>query len=390
MVDGATGGETAARAAALWLTLCRVSLLFVLSASAALYVQYLDPANAAFCGLGSGCEAVRRAGFSYFFGSPLLSLPLVGLIAYGTVLAVSIGAPRSRWTFYLSALGAAGAVVLIGLQALLVHAYCWLCLVVDLGAIFCALFSFLGDREGRGTPEGARDALRPMAWSALAIVSIAAPVVWVKVKPAPPVPAAIRALYEPGKINVVEFADFECPFCRKFHPALQSVLRAYPKERVHFVRRHVPLPSHEDAPAAARAAICAEAQGKGEELADKLMDMELSPAAERRAAVGLGLDIGAWDRCIASSEVTARIEADTKLLKDAGMQGLPTTYVQGKRLLGAVSETALRDAFDKAAAGEAESGVPAPVYVALVLAVLGAVAWIGRAPRVTVSHEPSA
>lgn len=387
MAEATVNQGRTAPATALWMGLCRLSLLFVLAASAALYVQYLDPAEAAFCGLGSGCEAVRRAGFSYFFGSRFLSLPLVGLVAYGAVLWASLAAPRSRWTYWLTAAGAAGAVVLIGLQALFVHAFCWLCLVVDVGALFAAVFAHLDDREKLGKPEDARDPLRPVTWMVLAIVSIAAPVMWVAVKPVPPVPSVIAALYEPGKINVVEFADFECPFCRKLHPVLQEVLKSYPKERVHFVRKHVPLPSHEDAQPAARAVICAEEQGKGEELAGKLMDMELSPAAERRAAVGLGVDVERFDRCIASSSPDARIEADTKLLKEAGMQGLPTTYVQGKRLLGAVSGAALRDAFDKAAAGSEEVGVPAPVYAVLVLAALALLAWLGRSPRVTVRHD---
>jgi uncharacterized membrane protein len=388
----ATGNEARTeQATALWSGLCRLALLFVLAASAALYVQYLDPAEAAFCGLGSGCEAVRRAGFSYFFGSRFLSLPLFGLVAYGTVLVTSLAAPRSRWTYFFTASGAAGAVVLIGLQALFVHAFCWLCLVVDVGALFAALFAHLDDREKLGKPEDARDPLRPVTWMALAIVSIAAPVVWVSVKPAPPVPSVIRALYEPGKINVVEFADFECPFCRKLHPVLQEVLKSYPKDRVRFVRKHVPLPSHEDAPAAARAVICAEEQGKGEELAGKLMELDpLSATGERRAAVGIGVDVERFDRCVASSAPNARIEADTKLLQAAGMQGLPTTYVQGKRLLGAVSEAALRDAFDKAAAGDTDTGLPAPLYVTLVLAALAAIAWLGRSARVTVRHERSA
>src|SRR5271170_7237340 len=80
---------------------CRVAVLFALAASAALYVQYLNPAQAAFCGLNSGCEAVRKSGFSYF-GSPLLSIPLVGLVAYATVFWAWLRAPAATWTVALT------------------------------------------------------------------------------------------------------------------------------------------------------------------------------------------------------------------------------------------------------------------------------------------------
>src|SRR6185503_6117111 len=96
--------------------------------------------------------------------------------------------------------------------------------------------------------------------------------------------AVVRAVYEPGKINVVEFADFECPYCRALHPVLKRVIQDYPADRVHFVRKHVPLEMHELARPAARAAVCTEEQGKGEAMADALVQAELSEAAIRRAA----------------------------------------------------------------------------------------------------------
>src|SRR3954451_11336090 len=112
----------------LWLVLCRAAVLVALAGSAALYVQYLDPADAAFCGLESGCEAVRKSGFSYF-GSRLLSMPLAGLVAYGAVFTASLFAPRSKLTLGLIMAGGVAAVLLIGAQAFYVHAFCWLCLV---------------------------------------------------------------------------------------------------------------------------------------------------------------------------------------------------------------------------------------------------------------------
>jgi protein-disulfide isomerase len=358
----------------LWLVLCRTAVLVAIAASAALYVQYLDPADAAFCGLDSGCEAVRKSGFSYF-GSPLLSVPLVGLVAYGSVLALSLFAPRSKVTLNLIFAGGAAAVLLIAAQAFYVHAFCWLCLVVDSSAILAAALAAASARGDGGT-----EPLPWWTWAGLAGLAVAAAPGWAASKPAPPVPSQIRALYVPDKINVVEFADFECPFCRAYHPVLEGVIKSYPPGEVHLVRKHVPLGAHEQA---ARAVICAEQQGKAEELGDRLVQIELSPTAIHRAAIEIGVDGAKLDRCLATSDPDRRIEADTKLLVEVGMQGLPTTYVGGKRLLGAVSEDAVRDAFERAKRGSS-GGVPGPLYAAALVAAVAGLVWLGRRTHGTV------
>ena len=356
----------------------RAAVLLALAASAALYMQYLDPGGAAFCGLGSGCETVRRAGFSYF-GSRYVSVPLLGLLGYAAVFATSVLVPETPLARLLTIVGGVFGAGLLGAQIFYIHAFCWLCTVVDISAIVAAIAAFLHGPAGGETA----DPLRGWAWTALAGIAVSAPLVWVAVKPSPPVPAAITALYVPGKINVVEFGDFECPFCRAFHPVLQGVLHDYPPDTVHFVRKHVPLEAHEAARPAARADVCAEAQSKGEALADRLVQIDLSPSANRRAALEIGVDATRFDSCMGSSEPDVRIDDDTKLLKSVGMEGLPTTYIGGKRLLGAVSEEAVRDAVEKAKTGAGNGGISGWVYGAAVLALLGAAVWLGRASRGT-------
>jgi predicted DsbA family dithiol-disulfide isomerase/uncharacterized membrane protein len=365
----------------MWVVLARVAALVAILASTALYVQYLEPSSAAFCGLDSGCETVRRSVKSYFFGTPFVSIPLFGLIAYAGALAASVWEPRSRVTRLLFIGGGAVGVVLFGVQAFYVKAFCWLCSVVDVAAIFGACSVILDARSGS---VATHDPLRLWAWLCLAGLVVSAPALWIVVMPAAPLPAGIRALYEPGKINVVEFADFECPFCRKFHFVLKDVIRSYPPGEVHFQRRHVPLPMHENALPAARADVCAEEQGKADVLADRLVDIDLSPTSIHRTAVEVGVDGAKLDRCLGSSEPDRRIAADTKLLNDAGMEGLPTTYVGEQRLLGAVSEETVRDAFEKAKRQSGPGGVPGPWYLAGLLAAVGAVVWLGRSSRGTV------
>jgi protein-disulfide isomerase len=370
MVEGRSSNQGPAS-----LIVWRSAVILALAASAALYMQYLEPGDAAFCGLKSGCEAVRKAGFSYW-GSKYFSVPLFGLLGYVAVLAASLWQPRGPLAHLLTVFGGLFGAVLLAMQAFVIHAFCWLCTVVDIAAVVAAIAAVMHARS----PESI-DPLRPWGWTALGALAVAAPVAWVNVKPAPPVPSAIAALYAPSKINVVEFADFECPYCRAFHPVLQGVLREYPPADVHFVRKHVPLEAHEQALPAARAVICAEEQGKGEALADKLVTANLSASADRRAALEIGVDAARFDRCLSSPAPDARIAADTKLLKDVGMEGLPTTYVGSKRLLGAVSEAAVRDAVEKAHRGEGNAGISGSLFVACLAAAALALVWLARWSR---------
>lgn len=366
-----------------FLSALRASVLVAAAASAALYVQYLSPAEATFCGLDSGCEAVRRSGFASL-GSPLLSLPFLGIAAYAALYVASLAAPNGKVVPLFAALGAAVAVALMAIQALLVKAFCWLCVTVDTAAVAAGAFAWLHYRRGEG-----RDPLKLFAWAALFVVAVTAPFAWARVKPPLPVPAVIREVYVPGKVNVVEFADFECPHCRALHPVLRRVLAEQPPGRVHFVRGHVPLPSHPEAMPAARAMVCAEEQGKEDALADRLVQVTLSRETIRKAATAAGLSADRLQACLSSRRPDARIEADTRRLKDAGMRGLPTTYVGEQRLLGAVPEAKLRDAVERAARGaDAPGGVGGELFAALLAALLAGLAWFGCEPHVTLSHEP--
>jgi protein-disulfide isomerase len=193
----------------------------------------------------------------------------------------------------------------------------------------------------------------------------------------------VLALYQPGKINVVEFADYECPFCRRLHPQLKAVIASYPG-KVNFTRLNLPLKSHPFAHGAAEAQVCARNQGKGDEMADLLFAAEDLTAAQNRAqASTLGLDMAAYDACIAARKADPVIDAESKILIDDGLQGLPTTYVGAQTILGAQPEEVFRDAFDHAERGDGNSGIPAPAYWLGVLAVILGVSWVGRVRRAT-------
>jgi predicted DsbA family dithiol-disulfide isomerase len=161
------------------------------------------------------------------------------------------------------------------------------------------------------------------------------------------------------------------------------VIDSYPG-KVHFTRLNLPLKSHEFAHGAAQAQVCAREQGKGDQMADRLFLAEdLHPSSNRELARELGVELNAYDQCISSGKADKIIEAESKILLDAGLQGLPTTYVGAKTILGAQPEEVFRDAFDRAERGEGDHGIPASVYWPLVFILAGAITWVGRVRRAT-------
>ena len=86
---------------------------------------------------------------------------------------------------------------------------------------------------------------------------------------------------------------------------------------------------------------------------------DLSPEANRRAGGELGLDLAQFDRCVADPGTDRAIDAQAKILRDAGFQGLPTTFVGARMIVGAQQEDVFRGRFARGGPREGESGVPA-------------------------------
>jgi protein-disulfide isomerase len=146
---------------------------------------------------------------------------------------------------------------------------------------------------------------------------------------------------------------------------------------VHLVRVHRPLMQHQNARHAARTAICAAAQGKGNEMGNRLFEITLSLEAIGRAAEALRLDPIEFDRCQASEATEAALARDEALLPDGQLRGLPTTFIGGKQFVGVPSEVALRDALERARkpVALAPSGL---LYVSVLLLLMLVAAVIGR------------
>ena len=362
-----------------WLLILRIAALVALAASAALLSDYLG-SSPSFCSVHSGCGAVRASQYSHvqLGDGKFLPLPAFGVAGFATLFSASL---LSRPLMLLAAgLGGAASLWLFGVQAFVLHQYCWLCVTVDLSGVLAAVAA-LGLARVKEPRADASVLLPPLTWWALGVVALGAPLLWPKVKAGPPVPSQVLAHYRPDKINVIEFADFQCPACRRFHGVLKPALKSY-GDRVHFVRLNKPLAGHAYARDAARAAVCAEAQGKLEPMADALFAApDLSPAGIDRVATSVGLDPNAFEACLMNAETEARVEREAGLLVPPELEGLPTTYIGAKRLLGVRSSEEVEDALQRAARGDGNTGIAWFVYLPAVTLLILLLVRIGLKRR---------
>jgi protein-disulfide isomerase len=152
-----------------------------------------------------------------------------------------------------------------------------------------------------------------------------------------------------GKVTVITYADFECPFCQRMDPDLKHLLLDFPND-VRLVFRQYPLIAiHPEAQADAEASECAASLGGNAAfwgMHDKLMD---NPALQNRDGYlafvdQLSLDHNAFVTCIDTHAQASRVQRDLASGATAGVQGTPTTFVNGTRLDGAVDYSMLKDA----------------------------------------------
>jgi protein-disulfide isomerase len=139
-----------------------------------------------------------------------------------------------------------------------------------------------------------------------------------------------------AKVTIVEFSDFQCPFCSRVVPTIDKIEKDYPSQ-VRVVFRHNPLPFHQDAPLAAEAAVAAEAQGKFWQMHDKLFANQTAlkrPDLEKYAQE-IGLDVGKFKDALDKGTGKPRIQQDLAAGQQIGVQGTPNFYINGRNLSGA-------------------------------------------------------
>jgi protein-disulfide isomerase len=131
-------------------------------------------------------------------------------------------------------------------------------------------------------------------------------------------------------ITLIEFSDYDCPFCKAARPVLKQVQERYPTQ-LRIVYKNFPLESHAKAKPAAEAAMCAAEQGKFWEYDQKLFEKAPQIEAEQLAPIAeeAGLDKAKFEECLNSHRSAAAVQADLDAGKKAGVTGTPAFFVNG-------------------------------------------------------------
>ncbi len=384
-----------------WLALlfCLAGLVLSILLEQIHFKLQTNPTFHSFCAIDRkvNCDIVARSRYAMLFGVPLAAWGIFGY-ALATVVALW-GALRRRsllavgCALYLAILFTASSAVLGAISAFLVSAVCILCLgtyaanvlflvcvliagrPVGLRAAFAAPLRMLRERTGR--------ALLALAilGALTATVLVAYPSYWKAPKDASrprPVAPNLPHGIEPGgghfigaekpAVTLIEFSDYECPYCRQAHIQLRALLERFPKQ-LRLVHRHYPLdqscnsaikaPMHLNSCFAAMIAECAGRQDRFWQANDYLFAeaRTLHSRSNAEIAHDLGLDPAALETCL-REEGPRSVALDVDEGNRLDIQGTPTFFVEGKRYTGTYPPWLLSRL--EAAAAAVDSGAQAP------------------------------
>lgn len=155
-------------------------------------------------------------------------------------------------------------------------------------------------------------------------------------------------------ITIVEFSDYQCPFCRRWHDQVyEPLLAAYPG-KIKLVYRHLPLTSiHPDAMSAAEAAMCAGEQGAYWKYHDRLFSSEtLGTSTYLQYAEDLGLNMTKFEACLTDHKYQQTIQTDSDFAINLGINSTPTFFINGLAVVGAQPLDVFKQVIDKELKGE--------------------------------------
>ena len=150
-------------------------------------------------------------------------------------------------------------------------------------------------------------------------------------------------------VTIATFCDYECRYCRRIKPRLEELQRKYDGQ-VRVVFKQLPLPMHENARLAAKAAMAAQDQGRFWELHDAMFRAEPPLDREKigRLALDAGLDLARFDSALESEALDRRLDRELVEAARRGARGTPTSFVNGKRIMGAQPIETFEQAIDEA------------------------------------------
>jgi protein-disulfide isomerase len=166
---------------------------------------------------------------------------------------------------------------------------------------------------------------------------------------------------EKAKITLVEFSDFQCPYCAVAAPVLSAMLKAYP-DQVKLIFKQYPLEIHNQAALAAAAALAAKKQDKFWEMHDAMFANRHNLSREQLLvmAKGIGLDMAKFQADLDSPAIKKELEQDVRDGDDARVEGTPTLFINGQRYNGPLNAAALKVILDQQLK-KAETPAAAPV-----------------------------
>ena len=148
-------------------------------------------------------------------------------------------------------------------------------------------------------------------------------------------------------VTIVEFTDFQCPFCKRSQDTVKQVETAY-AGKVKLIERQYPLPFHNRAKPAAEAALCAKEQGKFWEMHDKLFPSQSMEDADiQKFAKDIGLNAKKFNKCLTEHKTSARIDADIADGQRYGVRGTPHFFINGRPISGAQPFDAFKTIIDE-------------------------------------------
>jgi protein-disulfide isomerase len=165
-------------------------------------------------------------------------------------------------------------------------------------------------------------------------------------------------------VTMVEFGDFECPYCGQEEPIIESLLQAYPSD-LRLVFKNFPLTDiHPDAQAAAIAAECAGEQGDFWPMHDLIYANQAALGSQglQADAQQAGVDLTSWQACLTTEGPAGAIAADVALGLSIGVSATPTFVINGEVVVGAVSLAVLQGVIEERRAAAQQSGVSRARY----------------------------
>ncbi|HVW29117.1 MAG TPA: thioredoxin domain-containing protein [Polyangiaceae bacterium] len=160
-----------------------------------------------------------------------------------------------------------------------------------------------------------------------------------------------------ASVQIVEFSDFQCPYCSRAAQAVDKIKEKY-GDRIHFTFRQFPLPMHQNARGAAEAALAANAQGKFWQFHDLLFknQQKLDAAGLEEEAKEAGLNVAQFKKSVSDHQFAPNVDADMKLGQQVQVQGTPTMFINGTRVSDPTNYEIIAQQIETALKGGARSG----------------------------------